>query len=330
MRLTVRRVAAALAVCVAAAGSASGASAAAAPAPSCPPVAVAPTPDEVATARRDASDLGPLWKATKDGRTVYLYGTIHVAQWTWMYPGPQVRRAIEASDVIALELDLTDRDVLLHLQKAILRDPAAPALPEGLQKRLSASMAAACVAPAAFAPMRAEMQAATLEVMQGRSFGLYPEFGIDLQLAAIGHGLGKPVRSLETAESQAALLVSDDPAETARSVAETLDDLEGGHGPAMLKRMAADWARGDVDDLGAYAAWCGCLDTPGKREDFAKLIDERNPLMADKIVEWHAQGRSLFVAVGSLHMIGRVGLPELLKARGFQVERVSFADAAAP
>ena len=330
MRLTARRLAAALAVFIAAAGGASNASAVAAPAPSCPPAAVVPTPDQVAAAQRDALDLGPLWKATKDGRTVYLYGTIHVAQWTWRYPGPQVRRAIEASDVVALELDLADRDVLQRLQKAILRDPAAPALPEALQKRLSASIAAACAAPATFALMRAEMQAATLEVMQGRGFGLYPEFGIDLQLAAIGHGLGKPVRSLETPESQAALVVSDDPAETARSVAETLDDLEGGHGPAMLKRMAADWARGDVDDLDAYATWCGCLDTPSQREDFAKLIDGRNPLMADKIVQWHAQGRSLFVAVGSLHMTGHAGLPELLRARGFQVERVSFAAAAAP
>ncbi len=53
-------------------------------------------------------------------------------------------------------------------------------------------------------------------------------------------------------------------------------------------------------------------------------MDARNPLMADKVVKWHAEGKSLFVAVGTLHLIGRLGLPELLKARGFQVERVAF------
>jgi len=298
----------------------------AAPAPgaACPAPPVTPRLDELVA---NAADHGPLWKATKDGRTVWLYGTIHVAKAAWAWPGPKVMAAIQASDTLALELDLTDPDLLRRLQQAILRKPGSPTLPDALEKRLLASMAAACIAPAALAPMRPEMQAVTLEVMQGRAFGLFPEFGIDNHLAQVARGLGKPVRSLETPESQAALLVSDDPAETARAVGAVLDELEGGHAPAMLKRLASDWERGDVDDMAAYASWCGCMDTPEQRADFHKLIVERNPLMADRIVQWHAEGRRLFVAVGTLHMIGPAGLPTLLKARGFQVERVPFAAA---
>ena len=290
----------------------------------CPPDAVMPGQDEVMAGMRQAVDSGLLWKATQGGRTVYLYGTIHVAQASWMYPGPHVLGAVRASDVIALELDPTDPDILGRLQKAIARRPDAPALPEALQRRLAAQMAAACIAPETFAGMRPEMQAVSVEVLEGRQFGLYPAYGIDNFLAGLGRGMKKPIRSLETPESQAALLVSDDPAETATTVAEVLDELEGGKGPQMLQRLAGDWQRGDLDDLGAYASWCECLDTPQQRADFVKLVDERNPLMADKIVKWHAQGKSLFVAVGTLHLIGRAGLPALLKARGFEVERVAF------
>lgn len=329
--MTARGVAAALAFAAALLAGSVQATAVAPPAeaapaatPACPPAAPRPRLDAPAA---DAVDRGPLWKATRDGRAVWLYGTIHVAKGSWTRPGPQVTQAILASDVLALELDLTDPDMLRRLQKAILRAPGSPTLPDALEKRLLASMAAACIAPAALAPMRPEMQAVTLEVMQGRGMGLYPEFGIDTNLAAFAHAIHKPLRSLETPESQAALLVSDDPAETARAVGAVLDELEGGRSPAMLRRLAGDWERGDVDDIAAYASWCACMDTPEQRADFHKLIVERNPPMADKIVQWHDEGRSPFVAVGTLHMVGPAGLPTLLRARGFQVERVSFADA---
>ena len=87
----------------------------------CPPAADAPTRDEVLAGMRAAVDSGLLWKATRNGRTAYLYGTIHVAQRAWMFPGPHVMRAMLASDTIALELDPTDPDIVARLQKAIVR-----------------------------------------------------------------------------------------------------------------------------------------------------------------------------------------------------------------
>ena len=292
----------------------------------CPPPATQPTRDEMLDGMRRAVDSGVLWKATKGGRSVYLYGTIHVAQMAWMFPGPQVMKAVMASDVIALELDPSDPDIMARLQKAVVRRPDAPALSDALQRRLLAQMDAACVAPDTLAGVRPEMQAVSLEVLEGRRLGLYSDYGIDLFLAGLGHGMKKPVRSLETPESQARLLVSDDPAETERAVGDLLDELESGKGPNVLQRLANDWQRGDLADLGAYASWCECLDTPEQKADFVKLVDERNPLMADKVVKWHAEGRSPFVAVGTLHLLGAMGLPELLKARGFLVRRMAYAD----
>jgi uncharacterized protein len=297
-----------------------------APAPdaACPAEPVVPTPEESLRNAAAAVDRGLLWKATKDGRVVWLYGTIHVARLSWIYPGPRVLGALRASDVVALELDMTDPGMLERLRRVLLRRPGSPALAPALQARLAAQVAAACLDPAALAPLRPEMQAVTVEVMQGRQVGLYPTYGIDEALAAVAGHLHKPIRALETPEMQAALLVSDDPAKTAETVAGVLDELEGGKSPQMLERLAVDWERGDLADLGAYASWCDCLETPQQRADFVKLVDERNPLMADKVARWHAEGKSLFVAVGTLHMVGRTGLPEQLRARGFAVERVAF------
>jgi uncharacterized protein len=282
------------------------------------------TRDEAVAALHDAVDSGFLWKATRDGHASYLYGTIHIARRAWQFPGPRVQAALAASNVLALELDLTDPDVIGRYQRLVARKPGAPELPAALGARLNAQMAAACVNPATVAGLRPEMRAVTVELMGRRRDGLLPAYGIDLAIAGLAVVQHTPVRALETPESQLALLVSDDPAVTLRTVSDVLDELESGDSARILDRLADDWHRGDLDDLGAYGHWCDCLNTPEQRADFAKLVDERNPLMADKIAQWHAEGKSLFVAVGSLHMTGDIGLPQLLRAKGFVVERVAF------
>jgi len=315
---------------MAAAVAAAPVTAASAPAPAaidCPPEATVPTREEVAAGMRDATDSGFLWRATKAGHTSYLYGTIHVARREWMYPGPLVTRALASSDVVALELDPSDPEVSARLQRAIALRPGASELPPALEARLRAQMFAACVDPATLAGMRPEMRAVTLEVLGGRRLGLQPAYGIDAFIDGMAHGLKKPVRSLETPESQAELLVSDDPEQTRQSVAEVLEELEGGNGPRILGRLANDWRRGDLDDLATYASWCDCLKTAQQHADFVKLVDDRNPLMAERIAKWHESGTALFVAVGSLHLVGPRGLPELMRQRGFVVERVAYAPA---
>jgi uncharacterized protein YbaP (TraB family) len=233
-----------------------------------------------------------------------------------------VLAALRDSPDVALELDPTDPQVVARLQRAIGRKAGAPALPGALQARLAAQEAIACVSPAMVAGLRPEVQAVTLEVMSGRRLGLQPAYGIDIFLAQLARQMHKTLHSIETPEAQAALLVSDDPHKTARNVEDVLEELESGNGPRILGRLAGAWRQGDLDDLGAYAQWCDCLKTPEQRADFAKLVDARNPVMADRVAALHAQGKSLFVAVGSLHMVGPIGLPALLRARGFEVERV--------
>ena len=54
------------------------------------------------------------------------------------------------------------------------------------------------------------------------------------------------------------------------------------------------------------------------------MLDDRNPALAERIDALHMGGKSVFAAVGSLHMVGKLGLPLLMAQRGYQVERVEF------
>ena len=65
-----------------------------------------------------------------------------------------------------------------------------------------------------------------------------------------------------------------------------------------------------------------CVGTEREQSDMKKLLDDRNPVLADGIDRLHAGGQRGFTAVGALHMTGPLALPGLLRARGLVVNRV--------
>jgi uncharacterized protein YbaP (TraB family) len=289
----------------------------------CPPLAGPLPPAEVRRGVAEARDRGLLWRITRDGRSSYLYGTVHVARAPWMFPGPQVAAALAASDVVALELDMLDADVQLRLAAAMAADPAAPP-PAALQRRLDAQLDAACLARSALATLAPELQLAALTTLAAREDGLDPAYAIDGFLAVHARALGKAVISLESPEMQVALLKGD-PASAPAAMDAALRQLELGQSRAMLRRIARVWDEGRTDELERYEEWCGCAETEADRAALVRLLDERNAPLAERVAAEHAAGRRVFAAVGALHMVGTTGLPALLAARGFEVHRVEFA-----
>jgi uncharacterized protein len=225
--------------------------------------------------------------------------------------------------VVALELDPTDPG---HAQPGRLaaRAPAEPALPAPLRQRLATRIAAECLPPGLVDKLPATLQAATLVSLAGRRDGLDPAYGIDAVLAGYGHAARKPVVALETVEQQLAALFGGAPDEPLRFVEQSLDELEGGRARDQIRRLAQLWADGDLATLEAYPRWCECMDTEADRALMRRLLDDRNLRLAARIEALHREGGGVFAAVGSLHHIGSQGLPALLAARGFKVERVTF------
>ena len=291
----------------------------------CPPAARAPSEQQLRAGMRDARDHGFLWRIVKDKRSSYVFGTVHVARFEWMFPGPALTRALNASDTIALELDLLDPEVQQRMLQGMAAAADTPPLPEALAQRLQGRAQVECLTPQALAGFIPEMQVATLMSLVGRRDGLDPSYGIDVFLSGWGHAANKSVVSLETAELQLQMLRAGSAAETIEFVESALDELEGGRARPTLKRVTQAWADADLGTLTRYEDWCECMKTGADRAAMARLLDARNPALADGIAVLHASGRRVFAAVGSLHMIGPAGLPALLAQRGFRVERIAFA-----
>jgi len=288
----------------------------------CPPAPQPLTPALFQQAAAQAQDRGFLWRIRKEGRTSYLYGTLHVGRAEWMAPGPLTQQALAATEVTGLELDPLDPGVQQDMASANAQAPQDRPLPKALRERLRRDWLAECLPEAELGQAPAELQALSLTFMVGRRDGLQVVYGTDILLALLAHGNDRKVVSLETGAAQMAALLEPRAADAQRGVRETLDEVEQGRARQLLLKVADVWARGDLEALEHYGDWCDCLKTAQDRAQLKRLMDDRNPGMAERIDAVHQGGQAIFAAVGALHMVGPTGLPALLAQRGYQVERV--------
>ncbi len=290
--------------------------------PACPPQAQPPSPQQLQAAAAQARDRGLLWRLTRDGRTSYLYGTIHIGRLDWAFPGEQVRAALMASDTLALEIDVGDPQMAARMQPPA--DSVVPSLAPALRERLDRQIDAACVPRALLASQHPVMQVLTLMVLAARWQGLDPGYAQEFVLSGIARAAQRRVVSLESPESQMAALIPSDAAGTERAVAQMLAQLEQGDARRVVARLADAWARGDLAEIADYERWCNCATSDEDRAQMQTLNDDRNPALADGIEALHRDGRGVFAAVGALHMTGAKALPTLLQQRGFTVRRVAL------
>jgi len=285
--------------------------AASAPKANCP---AEPAPLPAARLAAQAKDRGLMWTLRRDGRTSYLYASLHVGRPAWAAPGPRLKRALDEVDAVALELDPLDRDAW--------KMPPMPDLPlePALRKRLDAQAAAVCLEPQALAAMHPLLQTSTYMLLRARSLGLDVRYGQEILLSQWARDRGLPVLALETLQGQLEALLPADPEAARHELHSNLRQLER---PKALLRtldaMVGVYDRGDLARLNRYADWCDCVTDAADRAALQRINDGRNPALADRISELHQRGQSLLVAVGAMHMTGPQSLPALLQARGFEV-----------
>jgi hypothetical protein len=158
----------------------------------------------------------------------------------------------------------------------------------------------------------------------GRSLELHAEFGVDPVLLGMANSFQKSIVALETLEGQLRALRGQSDEEERALFDIALSDLESGKDHRQFKELIRVWESGDLQRLESYTSWCECLGTPAERALMKRMMDDRNPAMANKVVQLHNAGKKVFVAVGALHMAGPTGLPALLSQQGFKVTPVKL------
>lgn len=290
---------------------------------SCPPAAPRAGSLNAAQLQADVRDRGFLWRLEKDGRSSWLYGTVHASRLEWMIPGPRIQAALAGSEVVALELDPGDPE-LARVFMAAADAPRLERVAGHLRPRMERLARTACVPGEQLARMPAMLQLAMLSLADARRQGFHPELAVDAVLWGLAQRHGKKIVALETAAAQLAALTPATEADERAMVEQGVEDLEAGEGGPLVVRLLQAWAQGDEATLASYPQWCRCMDSPAEQRFLQQVNDARNEKMARGLVALHAGGQRFFAAVGALHMTGPKALQVLLRAEGFEVQRIPF------
>jgi len=269
-----------------------------------------------------------LWKVTSKRATVYLLGSIHLCDAT-LYPlDPTIEDAFEKSDVLVLEIDLSPECQMkaagLMMQKAQFtgQDTLERTLSKKARSKLKAFLQERGIALVQFNRFRPWYVTLVLTIQENMRLGYTPMLGVDKHFFDLAAARGKKVLALEN------VLAGGTKQEDELVLVETLERLP--KAKELMETMVAAWLTGDaakLDDIVHEAVW----KNPKLKGYLKRLIDDRNVRMAKKIEKFLKTDKTYFVVVGSAHLVGKKGIPDLLQKKGHTVEQLNkTGKAAAP
>ncbi|MGH8854404.1 MAG: TraB/GumN family protein, partial [Telluria sp.] len=203
--------------------------------------------------------------------------------------------------------------------------PGIAGLAPERRARIETALARRGIPAADIARLKPWMLVTVLAVDDAVKLGYYPAHGVDSHLARLARentSRKTRIAELETMEYQAALLNRLPDEAQWRLLEETLEHMDSGRQQRETRELFEAYDRADQAALEAIAARMDSDDSLSGKYLRELLLDERNGPMADKIAALLAREHNAVVAVGLLHLVGKRGVPELLRRRGIKVERV--------
>ena len=280
----------------------------------------------VADCHELTANHGALYRVQHDGKTAYLYGTIHVGKHGALPLPPEVAQALTTARALVLELDIRQNE---PFQLALARH-GSYAYGDTIQRHLSPqalrllvqALSRAGYALASVEHYKPWLLANMLVSLELDRNGFQRNGAVEYVLLDAASKQDKAVRELESAEYQLALFDTMDEHQQEQYMLENLADLADGESLKKSQTLIDAWDSADHQRI--TAAWRELTtgDTISAAFMQRTLLGKRNPEMASTIEHIMQQDQVAFVGVGLLHLVGDNGLPQLLRQRGYQVEQL--------
>ncbi|MFC4308983.1 TraB/GumN family protein [Steroidobacter flavus] len=271
-----------------------------------------------ASACAAAQEHHSLWSLKGKTNTVYLLGSVHFLNASEQLPAV-VDEAYKNAEVLLMEIDMDDLDPAetqqITLELGLL--PAGQSLEQQLGKptysRLSARAQEVGVDPMLLNRFKPWFAAMTLVQLQLVKLGLDPSSGIEQRFTTRAVADKKPIHGLETLREQLNMLAGLPDRQQREFLLYSIEDTD--RISQEIDELLSAWRRGDSKALANLLA-----------EGFDQYPDLYRPLTTDRNRRWVSQVEALLddrddylVIVGTLHLVGKDSLIDLLENKGHKV-----------
>ncbi len=270
------------------------------------------------------------------GGCVYMLGSMHVGKPNTVYP-EEINRAFEESELLACEVDTvalsSDRELITQCSALLL-------CPEGTQtadylgedyESIAEFFRANGIMNNNLNSYLPVMWESMLSNSTAKKCGFDSEYGTEQTFLSLAKQTGKPIVEIESALAQYEM-TSSEPTELSRYSLKT--SVLGGTEKlnSDMLRLYNAWAQGDGECMAAMLN----EEMPPEElsEEYAAyynaMYTDRQKVMADSVVAWLSEGKTVFMMVGALHYYAEPDILTVLQQAGYQFESAYAPTETAP
>jgi len=274
-----------------------------------------------------------LWKVSDANNSVYLLGSFHMLRADDYPLSKDVDAALADSESVLFELppdEMNSVELGRKIAQAALRTdgtrldsdltPSLSAKLAAWAKQNDAALAGIQLTPDTLQVMEPWYVSQLITILEAKSRGFDSRLGLDNHLAASAKAANKATGGLETGMQQLAMFDGMDKTQQLQMLEEALagdDDRE-------LEQLHREWRDGDADELAGNMVREMRRKYPAM---YARINTERNDAWVPRLeARLAAPGTDdTLVVVGAMHLLGKDGVVEKLRKKGYKVERICSA-----
>ncbi len=262
-----------------------------------------------------------LWKVQSPQNTIYLAGSIHVLQKDHYPLHHEFDDAFNASSRLIFEADLDGLSSPLAqmnmLRKGLYLN--GETLPTVLSPESYATAKAGLAGLGQqiedFHRLKPWMVATAVMALELQKLGFESAYGVDRHFFEKAKAAGKDIQGLETVEFQLNLFDQLSPSIQEQFLLQTLEDLK--NLGTQVSDMVEAWKQGNVKKLETLLVGMG--EYPELNQ---ALVINRNRDWLPHVEQALQEKEPVFIVVGALHLLGKEGLVEALKEKGYRVQQL--------